>query len=459
MFTLEQLLRATGGRVVHGSARPDETFVGGAFDSRIAEPGSVFFALRDRRDGHDFVADAFARGARAAVVSRAVDDLPSDALVVEVGDTQHALRRLAETLRDAHPIPAVGITGNVGKTTTKEATAAALGARYRVLRSTASFNNEIGVPMTFLGVEPTHEVAVIEIGFYVPGEIADLCALVRPRIGIITAIPERPVHFSRTPSVEAIASGKAELIAALPQDGVALLNADDPRVRALASRTRSRVVLFGESPEAAIRASAVHANGLEGLRFVVHASGGEAEVSLPMPGRHLVTAALAAIGAATALGVPLDEAATALGTMEQPAHRMSVRRADDVVVIDDTYNASPAAVQAALAVLGSVGTRRVAVLGDMLELGTLSADAHEEAGRDAARNADVIIGVGELAKTLVRAARDAGAKETHAVSDRGEALMLLRRILRRGDTVLIKGSHSLALDQLADALVRPAAAA
>jgi len=458
VFTLEDMLRATGGRVIHGVPNPNERFSGGAFDSRIAERGSVFFALRDRRDGHEFVADALAHGARAAVVERPVPELPDDALVVLVSDAQHALRRLAEALRDAHPIPAVGITGNVGKTTTKEAASAALGARYRVLRSAASFNNEIGVPMTFLGVEPSHQVAVIEIGFYVPGEIADLATLVRPRVGIITRIPEQPVHYSRTPSVEAIAAGKAELIEALPADGVALLNADDLRVRALASRTRARVVLFGESADASLRATDVSASGLEGLRFVAHDGDARADVRLPLPGRHLVGAALAAIGAATALGVPLEEAAMALATMEAPAHRMSIRTAADQVVIDDSYNASPAAVQAALDVLGSVSTRRVAVIGDMLELGALSADAHEAAGRDAARKTDVLVGVGELARTMVSAAKAAGLGETYVVADGPEALLLLRRILRPGDTVLVKGSHSLALDRLADALVRPATA-
>src|SRR5207247_4016841 len=262
------MLRATGGRVIHGVPNLSDRFTGGAFDSRIAGPGSVFFALRDRRDGHGFVADALAHGARAAVVERPVHDLPDSALLIEVADTQHALRQLADALRDAHPIPAVGITGNVGKTTTKEATAAALGVRYRVLRSDASFNNEIGVPLTFLGIEPSHEVAVIEIGFYIPGEIADLCRLVRPQVGVITRIPEVPVHYSRTPSVDAIAMGKSELIEALPADGVALLNADDPRVRAVAPRTKARVVLFGESGDADLRASDVSARGVEGLRFV-----------------------------------------------------------------------------------------------------------------------------------------------------------------------------------------------
>src|SRR5205823_6537517 len=314
------LVGATGGRVIHGVPNGDERFVGGAFDSRIAEAGSVFFALRDQRDGHEFVADAFAHGSRAAVVERPVPNLPDDALVVEVADTQNALRRLAEALRDAHPIPAVGITGNVGKTTTKEATAAALGARYRVLRTVSSFNNEIGVPLTFLGIEPSHEVAVIEMGFYVPGEIADLCRLVRPQVGIITRIPDVPVHYSRTPSVE---------------------------------------------------------------------------VRLPLPGRHLVGSALAALGAAGTLGVPLAEAAVALSTMDAPAHRMNIRHAAELVVIDDSYNASPAAVMAALAVLGSVPTRRVAVVGDMLELGSLSADAHEAVGREGARQTDVLIGVGD----------------------------------------------------------------
>jgi UDP-N-acetylmuramoyl-tripeptide--D-alanyl-D-alanine ligase len=218
-------------------------------------------------------------------------------------------------------------------------------------------------------------------------------------------------------------------------------------------------VLFGESADADLRATDVNARGIEGLRFVAHDGARSVDVRLPLPGRHLVPAALAALGAATALGVPMDEAATALSTMDAPAHRMNVRRTAEFVVIDDSYNASPAAVTAALSVLGSVTTRRVAVIGDMLELGTLSADAHEAAGREAARQTDVLVGVGELARTMVNAARSAGLRDTHQVADRAEALMLLRRILRRGDTVLVKGSHSLALDELADALVQPAATA
>jgi UDP-N-acetylmuramoyl-tripeptide--D-alanyl-D-alanine ligase len=455
VFTLDQLLAATRGRVIQGTPR-GESFKGGAFDSRIVQPGEVFFALRDQRDGHEFVADAFACGARAAVVERAVP-APDDALLIEVTQPLHALRRLAEALRDAHPIPAVGITGSVGKTTTKEATAAALGARLRVLRTAASFNNEIGVPLTFLRIEPTHEVAVIELGFYVPGEIADLCRLVRPRIGIITEIPAIPVHYSRTPNVEAIAAGKAELIESLPDDGVALLNADSPRVRALAPRTRAHVVLFGESEDATLRAVDVNADGLAGLRFTATYEGKRVPVQLPIPGRQLVPAALAALGAAHALGVPLEEAAVSLGTFEQPAHRMEIRRGAGVTVIDDSYNSSPIAVQAALAVLRDVKGRRIAVLGDMLELGSFSAGAHEALGRDAARSTDVLIGIGELARTAVDAARASGLAEAHWASDLGEALVLLRGKQQPGDTILVKGSHSLALDRLADTLVRSVA--
>ena len=434
-------------------ARPDERYAGGAFDSRIVRAGEVFFALRDQRDGHDFVADAIARGAAAAVVEHAVDGVPANAVLVEVASTARALRALAERLRERGPIPAVGITGNVGKTTAKEATAAALGARFRVLRTTASYNNEIGVPLTWLAIEPSHEVAVIELGFYVPGEIADLCRLVRPRVGVIKRITDKPVHFSRTPSLAAIAAGKAELIEALPSDGLALLNADDPRVRALAPRTSARVVLFGESEDAALRASEVRASGLDGLRFVASYEGERVDVGVPIPGRHALVAALAALGAARALGVPLDEAAVALGAMERPHHRMEIRRGEGITVIDDSYNASPAAVLAALAVLREVRGRRVAVIGDMLELGTMSADAHEEVGREAARSTDVLIAVGELARTAVHAARDAGLQDTYEVADGAEALVLLKRIGRADDTVLVKGSHSLALDRLADALV------
>ena len=459
MFTLEQLLEAGGGRVVRGRPRDGQRFTGGVIDSRVARPQTVFFALRDQRDGHDFVAAALAGGSSAAVVERIPEGVPDDALLVVVPDVRLALRRVAERIRAEHPIPGIGITGSVGKTTTKEFAVAALGARFRVLRSEASFNNELGVPLTFLGLEATHEVCVIELGFYVPGEIADLCRLVRPTVGIVTAIPDRPPHFSRTPSLEAIASGKAELLEALPADGTALLNADDARVRGLAGRTRAQVILFGESSDATVRATEVQGRGpggLAGTSFVVSSGGTSAPVVVPLPGRHLVTGALAAIGAAVALGVPLVEAATCVGTLEPPPHRMSVRRTSDgLVLIDDSYNASPAAVLAALTVLGGVGTRRIAVLGDMLELGALSSDAHEAVGREAARSCDLLIGVGELAATIVRVARSEGLALGYHAQDRVEALVLLRRLCRPGDTILIKGSHALALDELADALVAP----
>ncbi len=458
MFTLGRLLDATSGSVVRGTADRSLTFKGGAFDSRILEPGAMFFALRDVRDGHDFVGDALARGALGAVVERVPGGVEDDALLVEVASVPHALRRLAEAVRSDREIPAVGITGNVGKTTAKQAAVATLGARFRVLASASSFNNEIGVPLTFLAQEPTHEVAVIELGFYVPGEIADLCRLVRPTVGIVTAIPDRPVHFSRTPSVEAITSGKAELIEALPPSGVALLNADDPRVRALASRTRARVVLFGTSADAELRATGVRQEGLDDLRFTVSRGGERAEVRMPMPGRHFLVAGLAAIGAAVELGVPLDEAAVALATMEPPAHRVRVHRLADLTLVDDSYNASPAAVEAALALLRGAGGRRLAVIGDMRELGTLSQAAHEDAGRDAARSADVLVGVGELAATMVASAREAGLAEAHHAADAAEALVLLRRLMRPGDTVLVKGSRAIGLDALADALIGAAAA-
>ncbi|HVR87916.1 MAG TPA: UDP-N-acetylmuramoyl-tripeptide--D-alanyl-D-alanine ligase [Candidatus Limnocylindria bacterium] len=455
MFTLSSLISASGGRVVRGSADQALRFTGGAFDSRLVSAGDCFFALRDQRDGHDFVADALRRGAVAAVVERIPSDIPADAVLIQVASPLHALRQLADAIRREQPIPAVGITGSVGKTTTKEATAAALGARYRVLRTLASHNNEIGVPLTFLRQEPGHEVAVIELGFYVPGEIADLSRLVRQRIGIITAIPDIPVHFARTPDVEAIARGKAELIEALPADGVALLNADDARVRGLAARTRARVVLFGESADAEVRATLVREDGFAGTRFSVRVGSEQTEARLPLPGRHLLGAALAALGAATILGVPLDEAAVALETLEPPAHRMSVRRGMGITVLDDSYNSSPAAVHAALAVLRDVRTRRVAVLGDMLELGTFSVSAHEAVGADVARSADALIAVGELAAIIASAAQRSGLRTVRRAADAAEALVSCRQLLRPGDTVLVKGSRALALDALADALVRP----
>lgn len=453
-------------REIRESLRPQEInaaeaptrFRHAVVDSRKAGRGDLFVALTGERvDGHDFVADAARNGAAGAIVAHALD-VPIAQYVV--ADPLAALQDLARDRRKGRPrLKVIGVTGSVGKTTTKEATAATLGARYRVLRTLASYNNEIGVPLTFLRQEPTHEVAVIELGFYVPGEIADLSRLVRQRVGIVTTIPEIPVHFARTPNVEAIVSGKAELVEALPEDGVALLNADDPRVRGMAARTRARVVLYGESPDAELRATDIRDAGLDGIRFVAHVSGEQAEAHLPLPGRHLLVSALAAIGAAVVLGVPLDEAALGLATLERPAHRMSVRRAPGLVVIDDSYNASPAAVHAALAVLGAVRGRRIAVLGDMLELGSLSVGAHEAVGADVAKSADALVAVGELAGTIAASAERNGLRDVQRAADGGEALVRLRQLLRPGDTVLVKGSRALALDKLADALVRTEAPA
>jgi hypothetical protein len=307
VFDLATLLDATKGRVARGSVGREIVFRSGCFDSRQATADCLFFALRGERDGHDFVADALARGARGAVVSRIPDRVGDDALLVLVDDPLRALRDLAEAIRARHPIPAVGITGSVGKTTTKEAAAAALGARYRVLKSPASFNNEIGVPMTFLAQEPSHDVAVLEMGFYVPGEIADLSRLVRQRGGIVTAVPDKPVHFARTPSVDAIARGKAELVEALPADGTALLNADDRRVRAMSSLTRARVVLFGSAQDAELRARDIPAV-IDALRYahsrgvvMVGAAGNEGQhvnhISYPARDRTVISA-----GATTSYG-------------------------------------------------------------------------------------------------------------------------------------------------------------
>ena len=443
---------------MRGSAEPGLRFLSGAFDSRSIEPGECFFALRDQRDGHDFVPAAFEHGAGAAVIERLVPGLPDDAILIQVASPLHALRALAGSIRSEWPIPAIAITGSVGKTTTKEATAAALGARYRVLRTLASFNNEIGVPLTFLRQEPGHEVAVIELGFYVPGEIADLSKLVRQRIGIVTTIPDIPVHFARTPNIDAIVDGKAELIEALPEDGVAILNGDDPRVRAMAPRTRARVMLFGEGADCEIRATNLRDGGLSGTAFTVHAAGQTAEAHLPLPGRHLVSAALAALGAAVVLEVPLDEAVIGLESLERPAHRMSVRRKGDLTVIDDSYNSSPAAVHAALAVLRDVRGRRVAVLGDMLELGTGEAAEHSLIGVKASDQVAMIAFFGERMKIAhAQAAKKLKTNARH-FTEIEPLVAWLKAELHSGDVVLVKGSRGMKLERVVEALTGSAGA-
>ena len=432
---------------------PGARFGRAVIDSRRVEAGDLFVALRgENADGHDFAADALARGAAGLLLERPPEgDLPGEAAVFIVADALAALQRLAAAWREAlEGLDVIGVTGNVGKTTTKLMASAVLERRYRVRTSALNYNNEIGVPLCLLELDPDIERTVIEHGMYTTGEIAQLCAWTRPRVGVVLNVG--PVHLERAGSLEAIARAKRELVEALPAGGHALLNADDPVVDAMAGHTAAQVLRFGTAEDADVRGSEVASHGAGGFSFTLEADGERRRVRVPLPGAHLLPNVLAAAAVGLVEGVPFPEVAAALEALDVPL-RLTVRcLPGGVTLLDDTYNASPAATRAALDLLGELSGRRIALLGDMLELGDLAEPSHEQVGRHAASRADALFTVGDLAATIARAAREAGLGVVRPLGSKAEAAEALRALLQPGDALLVKGSRALALETVVEEL-------
>jgi UDP-N-acetylmuramoyl-tripeptide--D-alanyl-D-alanine ligase len=400
-------------------------------DSREVRPGDLFVALPgEHKDGHDFLDDALERGAAGLLVRRPPKSLPDSAVA-------H---------RAALPVEVTAVTGSVGKTTTKEIAAFVLGKRYRVLKNEANYNNEIGVPLTLLRLTPRHERAVLEMGMYAPGEIGLLCELARPRVGVVTNVG--PVHLERLGSIESIAAAKAELVEALPADGFAVLNGDDARVRAMARKTKARTVLFGTSADCDLRGSDLESKGLEGISFILKYGGESLRLRTRLPGRHLLPNALAAAAVALVEGMKLDEVAQALAVARIPLRLHVYRGHNDSTILDDTYNASPASMLAALELLADLPGRRIAVLGDMRELGSEEQEGHRVVGREAARVAQVIYAVGELGHLIGEEAKRAGHPAVSIWSSKEEAARQLVNDLQVGDVVLLKASRAMALETI-----------
>lgn len=458
---LDDILSVVNGRL-QGPTSVDSV-IGASVDSRTVTHGSIFVAMPgERTDGHRFVVDALRAGAAAALVDRPVD-LPSDvdAAIVHVRDPLDALQELAAWWRARHAVRVVGITGSTGKTIAKEMTADVLSRTLRTLRNEGNLNSETGLPMTLLRLEPEHEAAALEMSMYTLGEIARLAELARPEVGIVLAV--HPTHLERAGSLERIARAKGELPEALPADGLAILNADDPWVAAMRDRTRAPVRTFGLGPLAEVRADEIVSHGLAGTEFTLTAPWGRRRVTSGTPGRHLVPHALAAAAAAERLGVPLDEVAAALAAGSRAPHRMAILEgAGGATLVDDTYNASPVSVGGALDFLAETpvpaGGRRIAVLGDMLELGPDEERLHREIGDRAARAADAIVAVGPRGRWIAEAARSAGAGRVLEADDAEEAAVVLDRDVGPGaaDVVLLKASRGVALDRTVD-LLREAA--
>jgi len=446
-MTVDEVARAVGGRLCRGEADLRVTSV--CTDSRRIRPGQLFFALRGERfDGHCFVGQAVDAGAGAVVVERTEEIGASTAAVIQVADTLAALQELARYNRDKFRGPVIAITGSTGKTSTKEMVAVVLSARFKTLKTPGNMNNEIGLPLTLLEMDESHEALVLEMAMRGPGEIAALCRVARPTGAVITNIGE--AHIGRLGSVDNIARAKGEILDLLPADGFAVLHRDSPFIQREAARCRGRVIYFGLGKDADIRAENICSEAAAN-RFTILAGGERADVRMPLPGRHNVENALAAAAVGLMLGIPLAEAAGALARAAQGDKRLEIFPHRGMTIINDTYNANPASTRAALDVLaGIAAVRRVAVLGDMLELGERAVPAHREIGAAAARRVDYLVAVGELAAEIARGALAAGlpAGRVYCCRTNREAADFLHRLLTAGDAVLIKGSRGMRMEEI-----------
>ncbi len=432
-FLTSEIAGAVGGRLVG----PDVTVGGVAFDSRLVAAGDLFVALRGERDGHDFVGAAIGAGAAAALVTRPFDDVTS----IVVDDPDLALARLGAAARDRLPDRVVGITGSMGKTSTKDLLTAVLAGTFVVTANERSFNNEVGVPFTLANARPDTEVTVVEMGARGDGHIDDLCTIARPTVGVVTAVALAHSEFMGGP--DDIARAKSELVAALPAAGLAVLNADDARVAAMVSATSARVVTFGRSASAHVRAEDVTVNDDLRARFTLVCDRGSVDVNLGIAGEHHVSNALAAAAVALEFGVSLDAIASGLGAASLSPWRMELRRTSSGArVLNDAYNAAPASMEAALRSLAQLpAARRCAVLGPMAELGAWSGDAHLAVAALAV----------ELGIDVIAYRTDAYGVDIVVDSVDGAVAALGR--LDDTDAVLVKGSRVAGLDRVAEELL------
>ena len=450
-LTLGWIAGAVGGRLT--GARVDMEVREVVIDSRVAGPGDLFVAIRGPRfDGHDFVADVLARGAAAAIVDR-----PFSGAVIEVGDTVKALQDLAHAVRAAAGTKVIAITGSAGKTTTKETIAAFLERRRTVVKNKGNLNNHIGLPLSLMQVRHAPDVAVMELGMNHAGEISTLVAIAEPDVRVWTNVGDAHLGFFASP--EAIADAKAEILEGATRSTVLVCNADDPRVMSRVAGFPGRTITFGASDRATVRATAIDDRGLTGMRAHVTTPAGETVIETPLLGRGNLSNVLAATAVAAEFGVTLDEIADAAARLRPADRRGAVHRLrSGVTVVDDSYNSSPSALARSLDVVArdTSATRKVAVLGEMLELGDHAQRLHAESGRLAAKSGiDLLFAIGgPAARALAAAAIDggmpAGAVTWFATSE--EAAPVIADAVSAGDLVLVKGSRGIRTDLVVDRL-------
>ncbi len=474
MLTVSHFLEALTRSNPYQTSGAEPLILSVVIDSRKADLGALFVAfVGEQVDGHDYVDAAFERGAVAAIVERPYPhhlniDLRKNApihydgtapvcLIVE--NSQNALQIAAKAWRQQlSSIGTIGITGSVGKTSTKELIYAVLSRRYRTLKSPGNYNNEIGLPLTLLQLNRSHQRAILEMGMYQRGEISLLCDLAKPTIGVLTNVS--PVHLERLGSLEAIVKAKQELVESLPPHGTAILNKDDALVMSMAAHTSAQIFTYGLDKTADLWADTISSMGLSGIRFTLHHKGERSVVHVPLLGRHSVHTALRATAVGLVEGMAWDDIIAGLGDSQAQLRLIAIPGPNGSTIIDDTYNSSPDSALAALNLLNDLHTsgtecRCLAVLGDMLELGHIEEAQHRLIGRRAAEVVDILVVIGQRGRWIGEEAMAAGLNAEQVLfveRDKWQtAVTILRQQAKPTDTILIKGSLGMRLDRIVTA--------
>ena len=464
MLTLADLIESLQG------IRPERASLGiseAVVDSRQSIPASLFVAIEG---GHSFVKAAFKRGSQLALIDQDIDadipvldlrvpftastQIPEAPFAIRVNNSVESLQKTAAFWRKKFDLRVLGITGSVGKSTTKELVAEVLSQRYRTLKNIGNYNNEVGLPLTLLRLGSGYECAVLEMGFYQPGEIKLLCDIALPQVGILTNIGT--VHAERAGSQADIARGKSELVQSLPAApvGTAILNLDDPWIVPMAKLTSARVLYYGLDPHADLWADEISSQGLNGIHFRLHYHDDIYPMQAPVIGQHSIHTVLRAVSAGLAEGLDMQEIIRGLQQASSQLRLVTAHTRQGALLLDDTYNASPESTLAALNLLNELPGRKIAVLGGMYELGMYEKEGHEKVGIRAAQVADRLLTFGEHARMISAAALQAGlpAAAVSNFNEPDEIVQALQSLLKQGDIVLVKGSHGLRMDRIVQAL-------
>jgi len=458
-MTLENIEKACGGRYIGTEAEKKTEVLGVVIDSRQVESGYLFVAIPGEKvDGHKFIPDVFAKGAAAVLSEQQLEDPAGPYILVE--STTKALRDLAEYYRKSLDIKVVGITGSVGKTSTKEMIASVLSEKYRVLKTEGNYNNEIGLPLTIFKIRAEHEVAVLEMGISEFGEMHRLATMANPDICVITNIGL--CHLENLKTRDGILKAKTESFAHLKKDGIAILNGDDDKLSTIRQVGDKEPVFYGmeekmeyrEDAKKSVYATGVENLGLYGMQARIHTPEGERDVRIPIPGEHNVYNALAATAVGLSLGLSLDQISSGILKAKTIGGRTNLLNTGSMTVIDDCYNANPVSMKASIDVLATAEGRKIAVLGDMGELGENEKKLHYEVGEYLAKKEiDVLFCAGELSEEIAKAAqKESKTCEVYYFKTRDALLEQLLPFLKKGDTVLVKASHFMEYPEIVKAL-------